>query len=224
MKNLTARLLALFSLLTLEIVLVAAGFLVAFGLFFYLTRVVFIEHSVTFDNWAFGQMDRVRAAVPGLTPWVRRVTFFASLPFLVGAGIGLPALLAVMRRRREALEVLLAVAGAALLNQLLKTHFHRLRPTSALIPQPGLSFPSGHAMIGIALYGCVAWLLWQHGRHPFWAILLLLWAGLIGCTRIYLHVHYATDVVAGLAAGISWLIVLRATMRWFQREKKAVAL
>ncbi|UOQ76322.1 phosphatase PAP2 family protein [Hymenobacter sp. 5516J-16] len=182
---------------------------------------VFIAHSVQFDEWAFQQMDALRAASPNLTPLVAGLTFFASLPFLVVAGAGIPITLRLRGHRREGLEVFLAVAGAALLNQLLKTHFQRARPSSALVFQQGLSFPSGHAMIGLALYGCLAWLLWRHRRHPAWAILLLLFAVLIGLTRVYLHVHYATDVAAGFAAGLFWLILLRSALRlWWREEVK----
>jgi undecaprenyl-diphosphatase len=74
-------------------------------------------------------------------------------------------------------------------------------------------------MIGVALYGCAAWLLWRHGRHPVWSLLLVVWAAIIGLSRIYLHVHYATDVVAGFAAGIVWLILLRTALRLWWREK-----
>ena len=196
-------------MLTLEVVVVGGVFVGAAALFFYLTRVVFVAHSVRFDTWVFGQLDAVRAAWPQLTPVVRALTFFASLPWLVAAGLGVPLLLRRWQHRREAWEVFGAVAGAALLNQLLKAHFHRLRPDSALIFQPGLSFPSGHAMIGLALYGCLAWMLWRHRHHPIWAALLLLFALLIGLTRVYLHVHYATDVLAGFAGALLWLVLLR---------------
>ncbi|GAB2777037.1 undecaprenyl-diphosphatase [Hymenobacter luteus] len=219
MKSFAGRLLALFSLLTLEVALVGGMFLLSALLFFYLTRVVFVQHSVAFDAWAFGQMDVLRAAWPGLTTLVYGLTFFASLPFLVGAGVGIPVVLRGRGHKREGLEVFLAVAGAALLNQLLKTHFQRVRPASALIFQQGLSFPSGHAMIGLALYGCLAWLLWRHRRHPIWAALLLLFAMLIGLTRVYLHVHYATDVLAGFAAGLLWLILLRTALLLWWRGK-----
>ncbi|RSK42408.1 phosphatase PAP2 family protein [Hymenobacter perfusus] len=222
MKNLTARLLALWSLLTLEVLVVGGVFMGSALGFFYLTRVVFVEHSVQFDSWAFRQLDALRASVPGLTGPVRSLTFFASLPWLVAAGVGIPGLLRWRGFRREAWEVFLAVAGSALLNQLLKTHFHRVRPSSALYFQPGMSFPSGHAMIGLALYGCLAWLLWRHRRHPAWAALLLLFALCIGLTRVYLHVHYATDVAAGFAGGLLWLILLRTALRLFWREEQQV--
>jgi undecaprenyl-diphosphatase len=220
MKNLTARLLALFSFLTLEVLVVGSLFLASLALFFYLTRVVFGSHSLTFDYWAIGQADALRGAWPPITSVALFITFFASLPFLVAVAVLVPAAMRWWGHKREALEVFLAVAGAALFNQLLKTHFHRARPATALLPQLGLSFPSGHAMIGMALYGCLAWLLWRHGRHPAWAVLLLGWAVLIGLTRIYLQVHYATDVLAGFAAGLLWLILLRTALRLYWREKQ----
>jgi undecaprenyl-diphosphatase len=222
MKRIAARLAALFSFLTLEIAVVGSVFVASALLFFYLTRVVFVEHSIDFDQWAFARMDELRNRWPALTSGVEGVTFFASLPFLVGAGIGLPLLLRSRGHRREGLEVFLAVAGASILNQVLKAHFQRTRPSSALFPQAGLSFPSGHAMIGLALYGCIAWLLWRHRRHPLWAAALLLWAVLIGLTRVYLHVHYATDVLAGFAIGTVWLILLRTALRlWWREEAKS---
>ncbi|GAA3956384.1 phosphatase PAP2 family protein [Hymenobacter algoricola] len=218
MKTFLSRLLTRLSFLTAEVAVLLLVFAAGFATFFYLTRVVFVAHSAALDTWAFQQLDALRRAVPGLTNWVQVVTFFASAPFLVGAALVLPAGLRWAQRRREAWEVFLTILGAALLNQALKVHFHRLRPDSALVRQLGLSFPSGHAMIGMALYGCLGWLLWRHGRHPAWALLLLGWAILIGLTRIYLHVHYATDVLAGFAAGLSWLVLLRTALHLWWRE------
>ncbi|MCB2377718.1 phosphatase PAP2 family protein [Hymenobacter sp. BT635] len=222
MKNLGTRLASLLAFLTVEVGVLLLVFLSSLAAFFYLTRVVFVQGSLELDQLGFQQLDRLRAAVPGLTPWVVRITFFASAPFLVLAGVAIPAVLSWRKRRREALEVFWAVAGSAILNQLFKTHFHRLRPDTALFPQLGLSFPSGHAMIGMALYGCLGWLLWRHGRHPLWAVALLLWAILIGLTRIYLHVHYTTDVLAGFAAGLGWLLLLRSGLHLWWREKDRV--
>ncbi|UOQ67381.1 phosphatase PAP2 family protein [Hymenobacter volaticus] len=217
-KSITARLLALFSFLTLEVLLLGGVFIVSLLLFFYLTRVVFVARSAQFDDWGFQHMDHLRAAQPWLTSVARFITFFASFPFLVVAGIVGPVLLSWRGRKREALELFLAVAGASLFNQLLKTHYHRSRPSTALFFQQGLSFPSGHAMIGMALYGCFAWLLWRHRHHPAWSVLLVLWAVTIGLTRIYLHVHYPTDVLAGFTAGMLWLILLRTALRLWWRE------
>ena len=208
-----ARRARLAGLLTAETLGALALLGTALGLFFYLTRVVFQKHSVTFDDWGFAQMDGLRASAPGLTRWVRRLTFFGSVAFFVPASLLLPWLLRRRGHARYAVELLLSMGGGLVLNELLKAWFQRPRPTSALIYQYGLSFPSGHAMMSVAFYGCLAWLTVQHGRHraaaAVWALALLGWAALIGLSRVYLHVHYLTDVVAGFAAGAAWLGLLR---------------
>ena len=193
--------------------MLGGAFVGSFLLFVYITRVVFYAGPEYFDQAAFDLMDRLRTAAPGLTQWALGVTFFGSARWFLFVALTLPALLWWgLKRRREAVEILAAVAGSALLNQLLKHFFGRVRPITALIYQPGLSFPSGHSMIGLALYGMLAWQLWRHGRHPFWAALLLLWAVFIGLTRVYLHVHYATDVLAGFAAGTGWVILVHTAV------------
>ena len=222
LKSLASRLTALLGLLTLEIVFGVALFVGAFALFFYLSRVVFVQNSVALDTWASGVVDGWRLAVPGLTGPVRFVTFFAALPFLLPASIVVPLLLRRAGYRREARELVLAMLGSMLLNQLLKMYFNRPRPSNALLQTWGLSFPSGHAMLGVTFYGCIAWLLARHFGRPGWAAVLLLWAGLIGLTRVYLHAHYATDVLAGFAGGAAWLVAFRAGLKLFWREGEAV--
>ena len=222
MNRFTSRLLALLGLLTAEIVLGALLFLGAFALFFYLSRVVFVHHSMALDNWASGVVDGWRAAAPGLTGPVRFVTFFAALPFLLPASLIAPWLLHRAGYRREAWELVFTMLGSTLLNQLLKAYFNRPRPSNALLQTLGLSFPSGHAMMGVTFYGCLAWLLARHFGRPGWVVPLLLWAGLIGVTRVYLHAHYATDVLAGFAGGAAWLVVFRAGLKFFWKEEREV--
>ena len=222
MNRFTSRLLALVGLLSVEIVLGAVLFVAAFAGFFYLSRVVFVQHSVALDNWASGVVDGWRLAVPGLTGPVRIVTFFASLPFLLPASLLAPWLLRRAGHSREAWELVLAMLGGILLNQLLKTYFNRPRPSNALLHTWGLSFPSGHAMLGVIFYGSLAWLLASHLKRPAWAVPLLVWPVLIGVTRVYLHAHYATDVLAGFAGGAAWLVVYRAGLRLFWKEERAV--
>ena len=219
MKSLAARLAALFGLLTLEIGLGVGLFMGAFAGFFYLSRVVFVHHSVALDAWASSLVDGWRLAAPGLTGPVRFVTFFAALPFLLPASIVGPLLLRRAGFRREAKELVYTMLGSILLNQLLKVYFNRPRPSNALLQTWGLSFPSGHAMLGITFYGCLAWLLARHFGRPGWAAVLLLWAGLIGTTRVYLHAHYATDVLAGFAGGAAWLVAVRLALRLFRKEE-----
>ncbi|MFD1874695.1 phosphatase PAP2 family protein [Hymenobacter bucti] len=214
-----ARAAGLAGLLTAEAIFGIVLFVGAFGLFFYLTRVVFREHSQVFDDWGFAQMDRLRAARPWTRAVVDFLTFFGSVKFFVPASLLVPFMLRRRGYGRYAAELLLSMGGGVVLNELLKFYFHRDRPTTALIYQYGLSFPSGHAMLSMCFYGCLAWLAVQHGRHWGAAIALIFFALLIGLTRVYLHVHYPTDVVAGFAGGAVWLVLLRTGIRLFCKEK-----
>ncbi len=222
MNRFQARLMAQVGLLSAEVVAGAAVFVLAFGLFFFLARVVFGLHSAVFDNWGFAQMDRLRAAAPWLTQWVFRLTFFGSVMFFVPASLLVPLLLKRRGLGRYAVELLLAMGGGLALNELLKAWFHRPRPATALIYQYGLSFPSGHAMMSMAYYGCLAWLVVQHTGRWGVATALVGLAVLVGFSRVYLHVHYPTDVLAGFAGGAAWLVLLRTGLRLFWRDKKAV--
>lgn len=217
----SSRQAAFAGLLTAEVIFGAVLFVLAFALFFYLVRVVFREHSQVFDNWGFAQMDRLRAAYPGLRWWVQHViTWFGSVWFFVPASLLTPLVLHRRGLSRYAIELLASMGGGLLLNELLKAFFHRDRPATALIHQYGLSFPSGHSMMSMAFYGCLAWLAVQHGRHWGWATALVAFAILIGLTRVFLHVHYPTDVLAGFAGGAAWLVLLRTGIRLFWKEKK----
>jgi undecaprenyl-diphosphatase len=96
-----------------------------------------------------------------------------------------------------------------LLNDVLKDWFQRTRPApvGALIPAQAFSFPSGHAMVAAAFYLFVGYLAWRllPGRWRIvCAVGLVLIAFLIGLSRLYLGVHYLTDVVAGYIAGFAW--------------------
>jgi len=194
-------------------------FLAAFGLFFYLTRVVFLYHSQVFDDWGFAQMDELRAAHPWTRSVVDSLTFFGSIWFFVPVSLLTPYLLYRRGFDRYAIELLISMGGGFALNQLLKFCFHRPRPSTALLHQYGLSFPSGHAMMSMAFYGCLAWLAVQYGRRWGVGVVLVVFCLLIGLTRVYLHVHYPTDVVAGFAAGTAWLVMLRTGIRVFWKEK-----
>ena len=113
-----------------------------------------------------------------------------------------------IRARHAAVVYSYAVAGALSLNEILKAHFHRPRPTVAwaIGHETTFSFPSGHAIFAMVLYGTLAWRLLAP-RAQGWSIALgcaLMTAG-IGLSRIYLGVHLPTDVAAGYLVGACWL-------------------
>ena len=146
------------------------------------------------------------------TPLLDQVMLFFSR---VGAGFGvvpltilIPLLLLGQRRWGDAFFWMLAVGGAVGLNLAAKQMFGRIRPDLwlSLAPETTFSFPSGHAMGSMALVTAVVVLVWPTSWR--WPALILgaLFVLLVGLSRIYLGVHYPSDILAGWAASLAWVI------------------
>lgn len=127
-----------------------------------------------------------------------------SVIFLLAAGY----IWFLQRRKKETALLFCNLAGSWLLNEMLKVLFIRVRPDQSffLIDVTGYSFPSGHAMVSSSFYGFMVYLLWKHQRRKWRAAWLIPWLGafvilLIGFSRIYVGVHYPSDVLAGFTAG-----------------------
>jgi undecaprenyl-diphosphatase len=104
----------------------------------------------------------------------------------------------------------------------LKQFFNRPRPLTPLLkPVNGLSFPSGHALMSVTFYGLLIVLVWENIADRFWkwtfTILLLMLIILIGFSRVYLRLHYFSDVIAGFSAGIIWLTLCIWTISRMER-------
>jgi undecaprenyl-diphosphatase len=133
-------------------------------------------------------------------------------------------LLAFGRRWHEITGLALCLAGGAALNSLLKHLFERARPDLfRVVEATGYSFPSGHAMISLCFYGMLAFLIARNinslsGRLVIISLTVLLVAA-IGISRIYLGVHYPTDVVAGYTAGAMWLFCCISFLAWWERRR-----
>jgi undecaprenyl-diphosphatase len=122
------------------------------------------------------------------------------------------------QRRREATTLGIATLGAVGFNVLFKEIFRRARPTfwDYIVNAVHYSFPSGHAMVSTAIYGCIGYILAQ--EFPQWhkqilgstTVVILA----IGFSRLYLGVHWPTDVLAGYTAGLLWLIVCILYLEW----------
>jgi undecaprenyl-diphosphatase len=113
------------------------------------------------------------------------------------------------RRWNAAVTLALVAAGAQVLNNILKALVHRTRPEPVvgLISAQGFSFPSGHAMVSAAFYFYLAYLIWPHvqsWRRGLVVSGLVVLVLLIGLSRLYLEVHYLSDVIAGYLAGFLW--------------------
>ncbi len=121
-------------------------------------------------------------------------------------------LLFLKKQRREAFFWGLAVGGAALINFLAKLGFSRARPSlwAPLLPETTFSFPSGHAMQSMAVGTALVIVLW----HTRWRYVVLLLSAsfvlAVGLSRIYLGVHYPSDILAGWCASVAWVVGIRS--------------
>ncbi|RED41562.1 phosphatase PAP2 family protein [Paenibacillus sp. VMFN-D1] len=149
----------------------------------------------------------------GLTRIMKGFTFLgSSLVATLLSVIAFLFLWLVLRHRKELLMFLLSVGGSEIWNIIIKNWMQRQRPdTHRLIEISGFSFPSGHSMAAFALYGTLTYLLWRHipalaGRIAMIVIGVALTL-LIGISRIYLGVHYPSDVFGGYLASATWLML-----------------
>jgi undecaprenyl-diphosphatase len=150
--------------------------------------------------------------VPSATTAFTAVTTLGSTPLLALVA-GAAAVYLVRRERgRDAALLAVTLVGAQLLTWILKAIFERPRPSfeDPVATASWFSFPSGHALSSVAVYGALAYLFVSGGRSSQARALvagLALLVALIGFSRLYLGVHYLTDVLAGYSAGLAWLLL-----------------
>lgn len=149
-----------------------------------------------------------------ITPIVKVVTQLGGATFLIALAT---ILLIAIKNKKTGFLIWLNLAISALLNQILKHIVQRPRPTEhRIIDESGYSFPSGHSMVSAAFYGFLIYLIYKNVKNKYlkWGLIILL--GLlilgIGTSRIYLGVHYTSDVLAGFLVSISYLIIFITAM------------
>ena len=152
------------------------------------------------------------------TPWLTSVaidlTALGSITLVVLFSAFTLVVLLVLRDRLGAIQLLAASAGAGILTTVTKNFIERIRPEEAqqLIVVSGFSYPSGHSLSTSALYLTIAIIAGRHVQHSgakaaiFLAVAAVLL--MVGASRVYLGVHYATDVVSGISLGAAWALLL----------------
>ncbi len=149
-----------------------------------------------------------------MTAFMKFITFLGSGWTITFLAVIIPFLIFVSKKRsyyRLGLFISANIALGALFNQVLKRLFQRTRPDLLRLAEVGgYSFPSGHSMNSMIFYGFIAYLLMKNVRT--WSRFLLaaaigLLVLLIGISRIYLGVHYASDVLAGFLIGLGWNVL-----------------
>jgi membrane-associated phospholipid phosphatase len=153
-------------------------------------------------------------ASDSLTDLFHAITFLGNFVTLLAVTLVAVAILWRRRERTDALFVALAFVGAQVLSNGMKLGFRRERPffPDPLATESTFSFPSGHALVSIAVYGAIALVLARQLPSPGQQALLVAGTAVlvlaIGFSRLYLGVHFLSDVLAGFAAGIAWLSLL----------------
>lgn len=152
------------------------------------------------------------------------ITTLGQPTLLVIVSLVISGVLALNQQWFKGIIFVSAALGAAGLNVLLKDVFTRSRPAlwERIVDAQYSSFPSGHAMVSFVIYGLVGYLLATQSRYRSDLILALtmLLISLIGLSRLYLGVHWPTDVIAGYAAGLVWLVACILTLEIGQRRQK----
>ena len=209
----------------------ALGFALLVGaaaLFAEIAEAIGAEHRLGRLDQAFSAAIRGSVSRPTLQvfAWLTRLGDTATL---TGLGVAVAALLLWRRRLWLALGWATAVAGNSLLNVTLKAVFERVRPVhddGLVASAAGWSFPSGHSSGSVVAYGMLAYLALRTlpaAWHLPAALLATTIAFATGSSRVFLQVHYASDVLAGFASGAAWLAVCIASMeagrRWRRRRR-----
>ncbi|MDQ6756434.1 MAG: phosphatase PAP2 family protein [Bacteroidota bacterium] len=209
-KHGAKKIIAAVTLLSLEVLVLFTVFAGALFAFIGIAKMIFKERKETFDLRAFkflaGHVNNINTDI------MQFFTFLGTHTFLIPANLLLGAFfLFVKKHRWYSITVPVVALSGLLLMFFLKFIFQRDRPLSPLLSAAqGYSFPSGHATMAITFYGLLIFLVWRNIKNTLlkftYTILLVLLIIVIGISRVYLRVHYASDVLAGFCVGLMWLL------------------
>lgn len=155
------------------------------------------------------------------TPIAKFITNFGGAIFLITLTV---ILFILIKNKKIGLSIFSNLVIITVLNQLLKRILQRPRPTEfRIIEETGYSFPSGHSMVSMAFYGYLIYLIYKYVKNKYvkWILIVLLSILIcsIGVSRIYLGVHYTSDVLGGFSISISYLVIYISAVNKFLIEK-----
>lgn len=145
------------------------------------------------------------------TFWMKIFSFLGSHYFLIPANVVLIIYFLLIHQRINSIKVPAVAISSLIIMLLLKFLFQRPRPQDPLLEKAaGFSFPSGHSLMSVTFYGLMIYLILLTNLNRtfkfLFTVFTIILIALIGFSRIYLRVHYASDVVAGFCIGIIWLL------------------
>lgn len=183
---------------------------ISLSLIFRITHLILKNQILTFDVTIRDYIYLFRD--PIITELMRGITFLGSAPFLGAATIATVVFL-FKSRKKDALVFAFILSFGVFLNIALKYVFQRPRPDFLpLANESSYSLPSGHSMNSFVFYTCISFFIFRRLKNKSLKIFLMgasiLLILLVGVSRIYLGVHYPSDVLAGFLTGLLWFVIV----------------
>jgi undecaprenyl-diphosphatase len=174
------------------------------------------------DNWAYSL--EATASKPVIPVAMMVITSIMSLQGAIILGAIALAILLLQKKIRQALFLVIAMGAGFVIREIAKMLVHRARPEIGVIPETGFSFPSGHATMAVLFFGLVIYLFKDDfksivGRKIFIAVCVIV-ALLVSYSRLYLEVHWLSDVLAGIVLGIFILFLGIIAFESLERKSK----
>ena len=210
-----------FAILPVEILVIIIAFFISMIVFSYITWDIFMQKDVRFDGRVFNLLSPYVSDTN--TKIMEFFTFFGSPIFLIIANLCLVGYyLFIKKNRWYSIRILAFAISSLLLLFWFKFFFNRPRPLVPLLKEvPGLSFPSGHAFMSFTFFGLMIYIVFKEIRNNLLKTLLIigifLLVVMIGLSRIYLRVHYASDVIAGYSLGMLSLVISIVVLEGFKK-------
>jgi undecaprenyl-diphosphatase len=210
-----------FKKLSVSVLLMIALFVLCLWGLFIVADMVFEDKDFSFDEKIFAMIK----------PWVSNtqtsimnvITFIGSQNFLLPANLILISFYLFFKKNKaRAFKIAAISITSVVVMFIMKFFLQRERPLVPLIAKVhGYSFPSGHTFSSVTFYGIIAYIIYKNVQNKFlkWILIIscIILILLVGYSRVYLGLHYATDVIAAFCLGLIWLVLAK----WFlvQTEK-----
>lgn len=223
----------IFGLFSTQLILIIVIFLVSLFAFLYLANLIIDNNNIQLDIDKLAFLILNDEITPTGMKMMKVITFLGSSGFLIAANVFLFIyFLYFTKHRWYSIKVPVVALGSVTIMILLKLLFERPRPNAPFMADvSGFSFPSGHSMSAITFYGLLIFITWngrsQKTRKYVMIVLLAILILLIGTSRVYLRVHYLSDVLAGFLMGFIWLLfslsILGAIENYFEKKRKRIS-
>jgi membrane-associated phospholipid phosphatase len=185
---------------------------------------VFIRKDLWLDNKVFELIAPYRNSFQ--TAAMSFISFYGNHLFLIPANLLLIAYFIIKKNKWMGVTTAVVALSSLGLMSLLKNWVQRHRPPDPLVPGiTNFSFPSGHAFMSVAFYGLLIWTVTIHISHKRRQRIIVassfLLISIIGFSRIYLRLHYTSDVLAGFCLGTLWLLFALTLMKIIEQQYTA---